>query len=351
MPWKRYNWYLLLLPLLVFSLSFITLLSVAPKQAHSQALFFLLGFGVYLVGTLINYQYLLRFWKGIYLVTLSLLALTFMLGHVVGGSARWLRLGGFVFQPSELAKIALLFLLAHFVESYKNFPKNLKSLAGFSLMSLPYIALVFVQPDLGTTIVLALLIVGTLLFLGIDRYLVLLILGVVGLLSDPVWSHLHAYQKRRILVFLNPKIDVLGAGYNVMQSLIAIGSGGLLGKGFGRGTQSHLAFLPAYWTDFIFASYSEEWGFVGVAILLSLYFGLLWVLLQVTYSAPTRAGRTLGFGIFLIFLIQIVINVGMNLGIMPVTGIPLPLMTYGGSSMIVNMFLLGIAQNIWFHKS
>ncbi len=351
MQWRRYNWRVFLLPGLIFSLGFTTLLSVAPKQAHSQALFFLLGIVVYLVSSLSNYQYLLRFWKLVYLFVLGLLALTFMLGHVVGGSARWLSFGGFVFQPSELAKIALLFLLAHFVDQYKDFPKNFRSLVVFGLLVLPYIALVLIQPDLGTTIVLILLVVGTLFFLGIDRYLILLGLGVLGVLSDPVWTHLHAYQKRRILVFLNPKIDVLGAGYNVMQSLIAIGSGGLLGKGFGRGTQSHLAFLPAYWTDFIFASYSEEWGFVGVTILLGFYFALLWTLLQITYSASSRAGRVLGFGIFIIFLVQVVINVGMNLGIMPVTGIPLPLMTYGGSSMLVNMFLLGLAQNIWFHKA
>jgi rod shape determining protein RodA len=211
--------------------------------------------------------------------------------------------------------------------------------------------LVFIQPDLGTSIVLVLVVLGMLLYTNFNKIYFLILLSLFGILSAPVWNLLADYQKERILVFLNPQLDVLGAGYNVIQSLIAIGSGGIFGRGFSQGTQSHLHFLPAYWTDFAFASFAEEWGFIGVVVFFGLYTAFLFIILRVAFIVKDSFGSVLCFGVFLVFLVQFIINVGMNLGLMPVTGIPLPLVSYGGSSLLISCILLGLVQNVWTKSS
>jgi rod shape determining protein RodA len=210
--------------------------------------------------------------------------------------------------------------------------------------------LVFIQPDLGTTLVLFSVLIGILFYSGMNKWYFLLLILVFGLLSNPIWNMLQDYQKQRIMVYINPQLDTQGSGYNVIQSLIAIGSGGLIGQGYSKGTQTHLNFLPAYWTDFVFASYTEEWGLVGVLILFLIYFLLLYLIIYLISKTTDVYGKLIGFGIFTTILVQFIINVGMNLGLLPVTGIPLPLMSSGGSSMIVSLIMFGLLQSIWVRE-
>jgi rod shape determining protein RodA len=350
MQWKKYNLSLIVLPIFIFSLGFVSLLSVSPDRAKDQFGYFLIGILLYVLFSIINYKYLIRFWKQIYIANLVLLFLTFMLGHTAGGSIRWFSIAGFSFQPSEFAKISLILALTALLSQRENFAGTVKGLFHAFLLFLPFFIFVLIQPDLGTSLVLGISFIGILFCFGINKYLFFFALFLFGLISDPLWSLLKDYQKNRILVFLNPQLDTLGAGYNVVQALIAIGSGGFLGKGLGRGSQSHLEFLPAYWTDFVFASFAEEWGFLGVILFLSLFTALLGSILYVLYKTKDLAGRILLVGFFIVFFSQFIINVGMNMGIMPVTGIPLPLMTYGGSSLIVHLIMLGLIQNVWLHN-
>jgi len=219
-----------------------------------------------------------------------------------------------------------------------------------AVLFLPMLFLVVVQPDLGTTIILLLIFVGMLFYAGVNKIYFVLAFVVLGLFSSPIWANLHDYQKERIIVFLNPTLDVAGSGYNVIQSTIAIGSGGLLGRGFGHGTQTHLQFLPVYWTDFIFAAFAEEWGLVGVVCILVFYAALLVSVLRISFKVESSFGSLLCAGVFILFFSQFGINVGMNLGILPVTGIPLPLVSYGGSSLVTSLFLLGLVQSVWIHR-
>lgn len=351
MPLKKYNWALVILPFLIFSCGFMSLLSTFPEKARAQFVFFITGSVLYVGISFLDYRLLKPYWKGFYFVTLGLLVLTKVLGEVRLGSARWLNLGGIVFQPSELAKIALILLLASFLSEDLSILNNLKKVFTLCLHVLPLGFLVLVQPDLGTSLILFGVFAFVLFYAGFKKLYFLVVFLILGALSSPVWNLLHNYQKRRVLVFLNPSLDALGSGYNVAQALIALGSGGVLGSGFGKGTQAKLNFLPAFWTDFIFASFGEEWGFLGVALLLLFIFLLCLSILHVIYRKQELFGTLLCVGIFGTFFLQAVINIGMNISLLPVTGIPLPLMSYGGSSLIVSMVLLGLVQSVWLYGS
>ena len=348
---KKFNLILVALPVLIYVLGFITLLSVSPDHARDQTLFFVAGVCVYTIISVIDYEIYKYYWKYFYIVILTLLLVTFFSGLVRYGSARWLGFGGVQIQPSEFAKILVVLGAAYMLTSDKLRATSFRNLLKMLVFFLPVLFLVLAQPDLGTALVAAFCLAVMLIYAGVDRLYFIVAFLVAGIFSTPVWNLLHEYQKRRILIFLNPELDVLGSGYNVIQSMIAVGSGGLLGRGFGQGTQSHLRFLPAYWTDFIFASFAEEWGFLGVLGLVSLFCLLLGVLLYVTYKAKDAYGSVVCVGVFAVMFFQFTVNVGMNLGLMPVTGIPLPLFSYGGSSMITSMFLLGLVQSVWIHRA
>ena len=338
---------LLAIPILIFSLGAITLLSVSPERFNSHLLYFIFGITFFLVFSYFDFSILKYFWIYIYFIGLGFLALTIIFGEIRYGAARWLSIGSFGFQTAEFAKIALILSLSAYVKNVDynlNKPIELLKIIG---LALPYIVLVYIQPDLGTSLVLFAILFGILFYAGLDKIYMIVSVLLAAIFSTPLWHLLKDYQKERILVFINPKLDVLGAGYNVIQSLIAVGSGGLLGKGFGRGTQATLSFLPAYWTDFIFASFAEEWGFIGVLTLLFFFIALLFVLLYVAANSQSKFGSLICIGTFSMLLSQFVINVGMNLGLMPVTGVTLPLMSYGGSSIVTTMTLLGITANIW----
>lgn len=347
---KRYNLSILILPLVLFSLGYITLLSTADNLIRQHLFYFLVGIVLYFLFSRLDYTLYRHFWKVIYGVSLLLLLLTTLFAELKLGAARWLQFGSLSFQTSEFAKIALIIALSQFIISHRediNKPLNLLKLF---LLITPVAALVFIQPDLGTTAVIIATGFGLVLYGGLSKYYLLIGLFSVGIVSTPLWGLLKDYQKQRILVFLNPQLDVLGSGYNVIQSIIAIGSGGLTGKGFGHGTQSSLEFLPAYWTDFIFASFAEEWGFLGVFLLITLFVMLLIALLYLASKIEDNFGRMMVVGFFFIFLLQFLINVGMNLGLMPVTGVTLPLISYGGTSLVFSLISLGIIQNIWLQN-
>lgn len=347
---KRINWLIVVLPVLLFTLGFVTLFSTEPALAKNQLGFFVVAALVYFAVSIVDYRLWGFFWEPLYLITFVSLLLTYLLGNEIFGSARWLQFGTFTFQPSEFTKFVVVVVVSYLI-SIKSSSLLLPRYVGKVLLFvLPLFILVLIQPDLGTSIVLLSIVFGILWFGGLKKMYFFVAFLLFGVFSSPVWSFLKDYQKERILVFLNPSLDVLGRGYNVIQSTIAIGSGGLFGRGFGRGTQSHLQFLPVFWTDFIFAAFAEEWGFVGVVVLLLLYVLLLAAIINVAVKTKESFGSLLCVGVFVILFLQFLVNVGMTLGVMPVTGIPLPMVSYGGSSLLTSAILLGVVQSVYIHE-
>ncbi|MEW6668257.1 MAG: rod shape-determining protein RodA [Thermodesulfobacteriota bacterium] len=312
-----------------------------------QLYWFLIGFAVLFLMTTFDYHLLERFAYPFYFFTLALLVLVFLIGGIHSGSQRWLSVGGISIQPSEMCKIALIILLARYFNEHVQ-------IGGYRLRDLwrPFLwtgipcALILKQPDLGTALVL-LIISFTLIVFAKVRWKSFLILVMTSLAATPfLWFHLKEYQQKRILTFLNPEMDPLGAGYHINQSKIAIGSGLLWGKGYLKGTQTRLHFLPEQHTDFAFSVLAEEWGFLGGVFLLLLYvFLILWGL-GVARNSRDRFGAVIALGVVSILFWQLVINVCMTTGLLPVVGIPLVLLSYGGSSILVAMMGIGLLMNI-----
>lgn len=295
----------------------------------------------------VDHRRLERWAYPIYGVSIVLLFLVPVFGSFGGGARRWIDLGVFSIQPSELAKVALLLVLAHYFH-------RVTPLQGYGLRELCYpvclvalpAGLVVAEPNLGTATVLGLVFLSMTFTAGI-RLRILLTAAAVGLGILPVlWQHLKPYQRERVLSFLHPDADPLGAGYHMIQSKITVGSGMLWGKGFLQGTQNRLDFLPEKHTDFVFAVLAEEWGFIGATAVLALYGILLARLLLIAWRARDRFGSLLATGTASIIFWQLFINIGMNLGILPVVGVPLPLLSYGGSSLFTIMLALGLALSV-----
>lgn len=347
---KQINFFLVLFPLLIFAFGFMVLLSTSVSLVSNQLLFFVVGFVLFWAVSLIDYTVYRYYWKWLYVFIIILLLITFVFGQRTFGALSWLAIGQYTIQPSEFAKIIIILMSASLIASKENFLKSFKNITYLVLFLVPIISLVMLQPDLGTSLVILVTFFSILFYSGIDKFVFIIIISLGGIFSAPFWDALAPYQKERILVFLNPSLDRLGSGYNVIQSLIAVGSGGFWGKGFGMGTQSHLQFLPVYWTDFVFAAFAEEWGFVGVILLLAFFLGLFISILYISLKTNDFFGSIICIGVFSVFFFQFVINVGMNVGIMPVTGIPLPLVSYGGSSMLTSFILLGLVHSVWIYK-
>ena len=276
-----------------------------------------------------------------------LLAIVLLGTTAIRGVEAWLKFGSVFFQPVELAKISLVILLAKFFSKRHIEIYRIRHLlvSGFYLC-LP-VGLVLLQPDLGSAVVLASIWVAIVLFSGMKlrHFFVLIILG--GLLGFVAWNFaLAPYQKDRITSFLNPYEDPKGAGYQMIQSLIAVGSGQLFGKGLGYGSQSHLNFLPEAETDFIFAAFAEEWGFAGVLTMISLLFIVLWRIISIGRKASDNFSRLYSLGFAVYIFVQSFIHIGMNMGLLPITGITLPFVSYGGSSLVILLIGVGILQNI-----
>ena len=296
-----------------------------------------------------DYKILQRYGNHFYVFNLILLILVMLVGQTALGAQRWIALGPISIQPSEFSKLIMIIALAAMIEKRGKIQSlsDVAPVAGYVLV--PFL-LVLKQPDLGTSLVFLAIFFGMVFVAGIRLRILAGIFGL-GLAALPVlWHFLKDYQKMRIMVFMDPNVDPLGAGYHIIQSKIAIGSGLLFGKGLFGGTQSQLNFLPENHTDFIFSVVGEELGFVGCAVLLLLYLIVLWRGIKIAQDASDTFGRLLAVGITSMIAFHVLVNVGMTMGIMPVTGIPLPLMSYGVSSLTTNIMAIAILLNIQLRR-
>ena len=357
---KTLDLWLVVIPLLLVSIGIAVLYSItinnpASQLATKQAVFLVVGCLLYVFFMLIDYRSFRAWAWVIYLSTIALLILVKFAGEVVYGSRRWIDLGFFQPQPSEFAKIAVIVLLARLLGDWINRPRGRQLLLGLFLLALP-VLLILDQPDLGSAIAVFSAGAGVLLLSGLSRRQWLAVAGaglLMALLAAGAWFKvgplgglLKDYQRTRVETWLNPEGDADGAGYNVLQALIAIGSGGVMGQGLGYGSQSQLNFLPVAHTDFLFAALAESWGFLGTTMVVILYWVLLWRLLAAAQMARDGFSKLLCLGAASLFFVQVVVNAGMNLALLPVTGITLPLLSYGGSSLLTMMSLLGMVQSV-----
>lgn len=314
---------------------------------YKQMVWFGGGFFLMFMILMVNYRDLERWAPGIFTFCVILLVAVLLVGRVVGGSRRWLVLGPVTIQPSEFVKIGTIIILARFYarnSSRRGFTLR-ELLRPAAIMFLPLL-LILRQPDLGTAMLVVLISASMTLFVGIERrsLIYLFILGLCVCCSG--WFFLHDYQQERILTFLNPDRDPLGAGYHIIQSKIAIGSGMTIGKGYLKGTQNALSFLPEHHTDFIMCVLAEEWGFVGTVFVLALYLMLLIWSLNIAHKARDTFGTLIAVGVTSMFFWGIFINMGMVMGLMPVVGVPLPLISYGGSSVVTTLIGLGLLMSV-----
>ena len=304
------------------------------------------GLACMLLAMSFDYRQLRNLAWPFFLISLALLLLVPVAGKTVYGAKRWLSLGFMSIQPSELAKLAVLVLAARLL-ARDGRPLGWKDFSAVLAVGLVPAALIVTQPDLGTTLMILLILGGMILFHGLKGYVLKTCLLAVPCAAAFMWFvGMHDYQRQRILTFLDPGNDPRGTGYHILQSRIAIGSGQLWGKGFKEGTQSQLRFLPERHSDFAVAVFGEEWGFVGCVALVTLFCLFLLSIFSTAIHAKDRFGSMLVVGVFFYFFWQIFINMGMVIGLMPVVGIPLPFISYGGSATLVNFTLLGIVLNV-----
>ncbi|HOK80464.1 MAG TPA: rod shape-determining protein RodA [bacterium] len=290
-----------------------------------------------------DYRHWNKLAHALYFITLILLVVVLAIG--TGRAGRWIKIGWFNFQPSEFAKFVLIVVLARYF-SIRDVQRFSTLFGGVLITGIPFL-LILIQPNLGTAF-LFIMIFFAMAYLAGAKGKHLLILLIAGILMSPLlWMGLKDYQKQRLVIFLNPWKDPLGKGYNILQSKITIGSGGIIGKGFLKGTQTKLAFLPEFHTDFIFCLLAEEFGLIGVLVLLFLYYVFLTQALRITLTTQDPFGRLVGTGIMVMFIVQIFVNIGMASGILPVAGIPLPFLSYGGSAMLVCFICVATLYNLY----
>ncbi len=304
------------------------------------------GFAAMLAMLAFDYRRLDRSAWIVYAIVLLGVMIVPILGRVGGGSRRWIRLGPISIQPSEFMKLALVLVLARYFARTRGTNLGLREAVVPLVLTAVPAAAILAQPDLGSAMVLVVVAVTMLILGGVRLRWLAAMAAPVAVMAPLLWKHLKGYQQRRILTFLNPDMDPLGAGYHVIQSKIAVGSGMLWGKGFLRGTQNHLNFLPEQHTDFIFSVFAEEWGFIGAAVLMALYLALVVRGMAIAAKSRDRFGVLVALGLTAIVFWQVVINVGMTTGMLPVVGIPLPFFSYGGSSMLCLLVGVGILMNV-----
>lgn len=368
--WKNFDFVLFLSVVLIFCIGLAFLYSATYQYAKNgvyaynfllrQITWFALSLLLGAIIIKVDYQKWIELGYPLYALNLLILGLVLFLGKSRFGAQRWISLGGITFQPSEFSKLIMMLTLARYLGQRKLYSAgNLtllptlaqtKALVGaFLLVFLPF-GLILKQPDLGTALTLLPLVFILLYVWGAHLWTLGFII-LSGIVSTPfLWQLLKEYQKRRILVFINPDLDPLGAGYTIIQSKIAIGSGGILGKGWLSGTQNQLNFLPERHTDFIFSVVGEEWGFVGGILLLSLYLLVLWRGFAIAQSSSSLSGKLLASGIITLLAFQVVVNIAMTMGFLPVVGLPLPLISYGGSSLLATMISVFLLLNIGLRK-
>ncbi len=357
-PWQsRFNWPLaaacivLTLIGLVFIRSATLHEPYAASEWRNQAIYAAVGIAVMFGVAFVDYHRWQRWAIPIYVVTLLLLVFIAFKGHSALGAARWIQIGSFTFQPSEPAKVALAIVIASLL-ARGTYRKIWELAIPLIVAGIPAV-LILKQPDLGTTLVIGAILTAELGF-GLPNivdfaiYIGSIVAGAAYVLSSD--KILKPFQRARLLVFLNPKLDPQGVGYNLNQSKIAVGSGELLGKGVFHGTQTQLNFVPENSRDFIFTALGEETGFVGACVLIALYLVVIGFAMRALVAAQDRFGLLLGTGLVTMLAFHMIVNIGMTIGIMPITGIPLPFMSYGGSALITDFLAVGILINIALQK-
>jgi rod shape determining protein RodA len=311
-----------------------------------QIIWILIGLGLMWIATSVDYHTLLGQVPILYVLSVVGLVATIAVGKVVYSGRRWIPVFGFSFQISEFVKLVIILMVARYLSELKGDEVNARDLLKIGgLVAVP-VALVYIQPDLGTAITCVSVLVAGILLAGLRWQYIAAIALCVALALPVGWYVIQGYQRARFLTFLNPSLDPRGAGYQVIQSKIAIGHGGIWGRGLTKGTQTQLRFLPAAQNDLIFSAFAEEHGFVGVVVVLGLYFLLLMQIVQNAQTAPDRAGMYICMGVAALLLCHLLVNVGMVAGNMPLTGIPLPLMSSGGSSVMSVFMMLGLVNNV-----
>ncbi len=314
-----------------------------------QGMRLVLAFGTMFLVAQIPPAHLARWSLALYLLGIVLLVLVLLIGDVGKGAQRWLDIGVLRFQPSELMKLAVPLLLA-WMFSERGLPPRFWQICVAGVLILIPVVLIAKQPDLGTALLVATAGFAVLFVAGMSWRLILSFIVLAATSTPVLWHFMHDYQRRRLLTFLDPEQDPLGAGYHIIQSKIAVGSGGIYGKGWLNGTQSHLEFLPERSTDFIFAVFCEEFGLMGVLLLTSIYLIIVVRGLQIAMNSQHSFGRLLGAGIVLTFFMYVFVNMGMVSGQLPVVGVPLPLISKGGTSMVTLMVGFGILMGIQTHR-
>ncbi|MDO8589729.1 MAG: FtsW/RodA/SpoVE family cell cycle protein [bacterium] len=345
------DWYMFVPAALLSLAGLVTMDSFSGENYFffRQSIWLLVSLIIFFVATTVDWRFLrrTRVLVPIFVATLIVLAFLLVVGQATRGAQSWFQFGAFAFQPSDPAKLVIVLMLSKYFSRRHVEIKNLRHILVSGVYALLIFLLVFLQPDFGGAIVIFGIWLGMVLVSGISKkhFAFVVILGIVA--SAILWTSVFApYQKARIISFIHPLADVRGAGYNAYQSTVAVGSGGVLGKGIGQGSQSKLRFLPEYETDFIFAAFTEEWGFVGAVILLLSCFVLLAGITSSAQLAATNFETFFGLGVVIWLSVQIAINAGMNMGVLPVTGITFPFMSYGGSHLVTEWFALGMLSSM-----
>lgn len=348
---SRIDWILFfsLLPLLIFGLVTMSSFTSESYFFYRQVTWILLSLAIFFGFSLVDWRFLRRsgILVGGYLFLVGLLLLLFVIGTVTKGAQSWLSLGGFSLQPADFMKLVLVLMLAKYFSKRHIEIANIRHIIVSGVYAFfPFVA-IMLQPDFGSALIIFMIWLGMILVSGVSRkHLAWLGLAAI-IFSVGAWMFvLQDYQKARIMTFIHPLADVRGSGYNAFQSTIAVGSGQLTGKGVGYGTQSRLKFLPEYQTDFIFAAFAEEWGFFGVLIFFFLFGLIIWRILATAMKGATNFEILFGLGIAVMFMSHLIIHVGMNIGILPVTGLPLPFLSYGGSHLLAEFMGLGILMGM-----
>jgi rod shape determining protein RodA len=359
---QNFDWITLAVSVLICLIGIMTIYSATrPLSSEPHPVFYLkqilwltLGLVALFLVAWIDYIWIERSSRILYITGLILLIAVFFLGRTGMGAQRWLSIGPISFQPSEFFKTVYIIMLAHYLSIIKS-PLDAQSLLRvfFFLTIFPFV-LLLKQPDLGTALIILILFLSLVVARGLQKRVAVLVL-IISIISLPFlgnifWEGLKDYQKSRLVAFIEPETDPTGIGYQLNQSKITVGSGKLIGKGYMHGTQGPFRFLPEKHTDFIFAVFAEEWGFLGSILLVFLYLVLILRGLDTARKAKDDFGRILALGITFMFLIYLFINIGMTLGLMPVVGIPLPFMSYGGTALLSNLIAVGILINIRTHR-
>lgn len=353
---RKSDWMLSLIALFLVGFGMMALYSIESTGDEAnflnfkkQLIFFGVGIILMIFFSLLDYRYLRTYAIVFFVLGIIILITVLILGTTIRGTKGWIYFFGEQgFQPVELVKIFMIIILAKKFSDWRSEIINKKSLITIFALASPLIILVFLQPDFGSAIILTAIFIGMLLLTKIKKSYVIFLAVSFTILIIMSWLFvLQDYQKDRILTFLNPEHDPWGSGYNIKQSIIAVGSGNLFGRGLSLGPQSHLNFLPVQETDFIFSVIAEELGFIGSFLLIIFITLIIYRLVRIARLARDDFGIFVVSGIFIYIFVQSVLNIGMNIGILPVTGVPLPFVSYGGSSLIVSFTVLGIAQSIW----